>query len=524
MPREPEPETVHGRRPRVERDPLVGSTIDDRYVIEARIATGGFGAVYQARAHDGAPVALKVLHPSLTGDPNMVARFRREGATLTQLHDPHTVTTLAVGETADGTLYIAMELLTGESLHDRLCRLGALPWPAAIAIARAVCSSLAEAHALGVVHRDLKPANIHVERRDGADFVKVIDFGIVKIARGSAIDDGCELTFAGHMIGTFDYMSPEQLLGTECRDLSDVYALGIMLYEMLTGRRPFGAVATPAALMTAMLTETPVPPVLRVTMPTELSQLVMRCLEREPADRFESIVALAAALDHVVEQHETMHEAVTTIRAAWDPIETVVDGAAPPAGAADSRGHAPAVDEERTWIEPIAHAAVEPTRDPWHLPLGRTAPLDIPLRRAASGTGPASDAPRGFGLASDAPPPRTTPASFTMPGIAVDARLAGTASLTPPRGLPANALVARGSDPAMRGSDPMLPTTYPTVATSWQQHAPLPIRPTPYPPGVSGSTARPAPPATPTWNAIWIALVVACVTTLVLAIVLGAIP
>src|SRR5579859_6585239 len=163
------------RRRAALRDPLIGTWLDGRYLIEARIATGGFGAIYRARATGGMAVALKVLHPKLARDASMVARFRREGATLTQLYDPHTVTTLAVGETDDGTLYIAMELLTGESLQARLERERALAWPAAVAIARAVCSSLAEAHALGVVHRDLKPANIHVEPRGGAELVKVID-------------------------------------------------------------------------------------------------------------------------------------------------------------------------------------------------------------------------------------------------------------------------------------------------------------------------------------------------------------
>ena len=207
-----EPRTVSAGRPS-RRDSLPGTWLDDRFLIEAQIATGGFGAIYRARTRGGAAVALKVLHPSLTDDPSTVARFRREGATLTQLHDPHTVTMLAAGETGDGTLYIAMELLSGETLHDRMLRERVLLWQNAVAIARAVCSSLAEAHALGVVHRDLKPGNLHVERRAGADFVKVIDFGIVKLVRGSAIDDGRELTFAGHMIGTCDYMSPEQITG-----------------------------------------------------------------------------------------------------------------------------------------------------------------------------------------------------------------------------------------------------------------------------------------------------------------------
>src|SRR5215468_2849507 len=180
MPQYPE-HTVSGRRAS-KRDPRIGTWIDGRYLIEERIATGGFAAIYRARTTGGIAVALKVLHPQLTDDPSMVARFQREGATLTQLHDPHTVTTFAVGETRNGTPYIAMELLTGDSLQARLERERRLPWQAAVEIAQAVCSSLAEAHALGIVHRDLKPGNIHVESCGGGELVKVIDFGIVRIA------------------------------------------------------------------------------------------------------------------------------------------------------------------------------------------------------------------------------------------------------------------------------------------------------------------------------------------------------
>jgi eukaryotic-like serine/threonine-protein kinase len=193
-----------GRRVRARRGTLVGTRLNDRYRIDAKIAEGGFGAIYRATHVDGHEVALKVLHADLASDPSLAARFRREGATLASLRDPHTVATYELGEAPDGTLYIAMELLHGESLLDRFQTRGPLPWRRVLEIVRAVCSSLAEAHGLGIVHRDLKPANIHLADND---FVKLLDFGIAKVQRPSDIRlsdslSGAELTRAGQAIGT----------------------------------------------------------------------------------------------------------------------------------------------------------------------------------------------------------------------------------------------------------------------------------------------------------------------------------
>jgi serine/threonine-protein kinase len=411
----------HGRGRKRDHDPLLGTWLDGRFLIERRIAMGGFGAVYQARGVDGLPVALKVLHPWLTSDADVVARFRREGATLTQLHDPHTVTTLAVGETADGMRYIAMELLTGESLHDRLRRDGALGWPAAVAIARAVCCSLAEAHALGVIHRDLKPANIHVERRDGREAVKVLDFGIVKIARGSAIDDGRELTYAGRVIGTFEYMSPEQLVGDPCRDTADIYALGLILYEMLTGRRPFPHAADPASMLAAMLTQTPVAPSRYAELPDELERLVMRCLARDPDHRFADVRALIAALDGVAaprrrtprgtthpaprgSKHPTLPGfAVIPARSSRLTLAPITEAPVADAPITDAPvADAPVADAPRAPIAALALAAPMPTaarpvarRIGWNLGPDAIAWVPAPARRIdaadhrlASGSGP----------------------------------------------------------------------------------------------------------------------------------------
>jgi len=293
---EPHERTVVERR-----DPLLGEVFDRRFRVDARIAAGGFGAIYRAtHVNSGHQFALKVLHANLTSDPRVVARFRREGAALTRLRDRHTITAYELGEAQDGTLYIVMELLHGESLYERFRARGALPWRRVIAIARAVCSSLAEAHALGIIHRDLKPTNIHLEPRDdGEESVKVLDFGIAKILQDSDIDSS-DLTQAGQMIGTIDYMSPEQMVGGTCTPASDLYTLGVVMYEMIAGRKPFDDATSATAALAAVLTSTPDRLALHATVPLEVDQLVMKCLDRSHTGRYQSAVELAAVLDQLL--------------------------------------------------------------------------------------------------------------------------------------------------------------------------------------------------------------------------------
>jgi serine/threonine protein kinase len=248
----------------------------------------------------GRQVALKVLHADLASDPNLSARFRREGATLASLRDPHTVATYELGETADGTLYIAMELLHGDSLWDRFRVAGTLPWRKVLTIVRGVLGSLAEAHALGIVHRDLKPANIHLEPAPEPDYVKVLDFGIAKLMSGSTIDDGSELTRVGTAVGTLDYMSPEQLVGGACDGRTDIYTLGVVMYEMITGQRPFADASGPTSLITALFTRTPTPPSVVANVPASLDAVILKCLEREAADRYADVDELRTAIDRLL--------------------------------------------------------------------------------------------------------------------------------------------------------------------------------------------------------------------------------
>ncbi|MBL0215496.1 MAG: serine/threonine protein kinase [Myxococcales bacterium] len=288
-----------GRRSRLRHDSHSGTVLGGIYRIEGKIAEGGFGAIYRVtHLPTGIELALKVLHADFASDPQISARFRRESKTLANLRDSHTVATFERGELRDGTLFIAMELLRGETLLERFEARGPLPWRDVLAIVRATCSSLGEAHARGIVHRDLKPANIHL---DDNDFVKVLDFGIAKVEEGSGIDDGDELTFVGQALGTLDYMAPEQLIGATCSPRSDIYALGVIAFELICGRRPFPEATNAPALVTAMLTQAPPLPSSISRVPEVIDQLLLRCLERDPAHRYENVVELARAIDRALE-------------------------------------------------------------------------------------------------------------------------------------------------------------------------------------------------------------------------------
>ncbi|MFT3698878.1 MAG: serine/threonine-protein kinase [Kofleriaceae bacterium] len=286
-------------------DPLIGQTIAKDYRIELGIAAGGFGAIYRGvHLPSELDVAIKVLHPNLTQSDAVRARFQREAEVLAALRDPHTVKIYTTGETDEGMLYIVMELLSGENLYETYKQLGPLPWRRVVQIARDVCSSLSEAHAQGIIHRDLKPANIHLlENGD----VKVLDFGIAKIIRGNTDIDNSDLTQAGHMIGTFDYMPPEQMIGGECTGLVDMFTLGVVMYETIAGARPFGEHDTSTQMLAALLSQKPKPLGAYAEVPPELDKIILRCIQRKPEQRYASIDDLAIELDTllVVEEDAT---------------------------------------------------------------------------------------------------------------------------------------------------------------------------------------------------------------------------
>jgi serine/threonine-protein kinase len=225
-------------------DRLVGTTVGGRYRIVSKLGEGGMGAVYVGEQQMGTTVrkvAVKTLHPHLSHDPKILARFERECGTVAELTHPNTIQVFDFGRTDDGLLYIVMEFIEGKSIASILKDEGPLSPVRVDGVLAQVCGSLAEAHGRGIVHRDLKPENVVLcERAGQKDWVKVLDFGIAK--RSSEEDkEEAKLTQQGTVVGTPPYMSPEQFTGKPIDARSDIYSLAVMTYEMLTGRLPFAA-------------------------------------------------------------------------------------------------------------------------------------------------------------------------------------------------------------------------------------------------------------------------------------------
>ncbi len=288
-------------------DPFIGKTLNNRFHIESKIGEGGFGAVYRGTQKlTGRKVAIKVLHPDQSRDQHLLKRFQREGQVLCKLRDAHSVTTYDFDQTSDGLLYIAMELLEGRSLYDVFREETRLEWKRMIKILSEMCSSLGEAHELGIVHRDLKPENVYLEQRKGhSDFVKILDFGIAKVLHGDgAGGKATQLTATGQTLGTLEYMSPEQLMGKQLDGRSDVYALGVLTYEMITGRLPYPDAKGPAGLITAQLRQVPEPPSVAcpaAQLPPSVDQLVLKMLAEDKADRFLDVGELRDACRSIME-------------------------------------------------------------------------------------------------------------------------------------------------------------------------------------------------------------------------------
>jgi eukaryotic-like serine/threonine-protein kinase len=342
-------------------DPFLGVTVADRFVITGRLGAGSMGTVYRARQEAvGRDVAVKILRADRAFDAQAKARFSREARAMSLLTSPHTVTVFDFGEVPDphsdelalggASLYLAMEMLEGESLGDRLKRRSRIDVEGAVRIAREALLSLEEAHEKSIIHRDLKPDNLFLARGPGGDageVCKVLDFGIAKIQSEPSSVDALE-TQAGTVFGTPRYMSPEQAQGRPLDARSDLYSLGVLLYQMLVGRPPF-VDEDAVVVMARHIKSIPISPEIAAPdagIGAAVARVVMRALAKDPEARPDSAKHLIAELDQaLVERGAGSDDESPAIPAVIATGEIAVVRAAD-----DPRGRSTARRARRGWI------------------------------------------------------------------------------------------------------------------------------------------------------------------------------
>ncbi|HSE66777.1 MAG TPA: protein kinase [Gemmatimonadales bacterium] len=273
---------------------MPGSVLANRYEIREQLGAGGMGVVYRAFDKElQEQVAIKTLQPGLLGDAHVLERFKQEIRLARKISHPNVVRTHDLGE-SDGTYFITMEYVEGTSLDELLDQRGALPLGVILTIGRQLCRALEVAHAVGVVHRDIKPPNLVL---DAQGFLKVMDFGIARLVERR--QPGNQLTATGGIIGTPEYMAPEQLMGEPVDGRADLYAAGTVLFECATGKRVFNATSFGSILLKQVQETPPDPRTMVPGLPPAFAELILKALAKKPADRWQTAEEFHQALDRV---------------------------------------------------------------------------------------------------------------------------------------------------------------------------------------------------------------------------------
>jgi len=312
-------------------DPLIGRTLPGGYLMLELVGIGGMGRVYRAEQTAlGRTVAVKIIHPHLVGEENAAARFITESRAASRLNHPNSVGIIDFGKSPDGQLYLVMEFLRGMDLARVTYEEGPLPFRRIVDVLRQTLAALAEAHNENIIHRDLKPENIILEPvRSGGDFVKVVDFGLAKIR---ADERQPSVTSPGIVCGTPEYMSPEQARGDPLDGRSDLYAVGVILYQLLTGRLPFEA-ESPTQVVLAHLTRAPQDPreaAPERQIPAPLAEITLKALAKDPKDRFQDSDELSAALGAALASIEGGERASLSLRSGGATVRCPTCGAPNP--------------------------------------------------------------------------------------------------------------------------------------------------------------------------------------------------